>query len=268
MYDSPEERKDGDEKVSEEQPLMKDAKEKLKYTDENDDNNPRVYPFHYNTSSELERFSIFREVLEVVFMIILVIVLLPLLLVAFICFVVSSLCWRKVGTTFAFRRTKFNEHVMQRVLSSVGHYVPPWYYNNHLGTCIPFGATPGLTFEREVYYQSDGSRFAVDWYPECPTSPLSPSSPPSSSSSSSSTPRTIILYLCGLGLSSDANVAQQFAKQISILRRSECTTTGIIVPRGHPTSRLKWTTARAWYIYTHTYMYTHALIYLHLHTYT
>ena len=35
MYDSPEERKDGDEKVSEEQPLMKDAKEELKYTDEN-----------------------------------------------------------------------------------------------------------------------------------------------------------------------------------------------------------------------------------------
>ena len=151
---------------------------------------------------------------------------------------------------------------MQRVLSSLLHYVPPLYYHHHLGTCIPFGATPWLTFEREVYYQSYGSIFSVDWYPECPTSPLSPSSPPSSSSSSSSTPRTIILYLCGLGLSSDANVAQQFAKQISILRRSERTTTGIIVPRGHPTSRLKWTTARAWYIYTH------ALIYLHLHTYT
>ena len=104
---SEEERKDGGNSGGdEEQPLMIHAKENTNYTNnqsknENIHKEEHIYDFHYETSSELERFSIFRECLQFIGMILLVIILLPFFLVVFICFLTASMCWRKVGTTFA-----------------------------------------------------------------------------------------------------------------------------------------------------------------------
>ena len=92
------------------------------------------------------------------------IVLSPLILL----FLLNSLCWRRIGTKFASKTTQFNVQLIDNILSKVGHYVPPWWYNLHLGAILPFGASPCLLFDREVYTHPDGTTFAVDWYPVAP----------------------------------------------------------------------------------------------------
>ena len=52
----------------------------------------------------------------------------------------------------------------RKALQRVGEYEPPWWYNRHLGTCVPFGYNPNLIYEREIFSAIDGC-FAVDWYP-------------------------------------------------------------------------------------------------------
>ena len=71
------------------------------------------------------------------------------------------------------RETKFvcqqpEHHLNKKVISGIkglGDYVPPWWYNKHLFSLIPFPNNVSLPFKREVHFHSDGSSFVTDIYP-------------------------------------------------------------------------------------------------------
>jgi len=65
-------------------------------------------------------------------------------------------------------QTKFNTYFRERLITEVGFYKPPWWYNKHLCTVFSFGADICLRYKREIFSHSDGSLFAVDWYPKRP----------------------------------------------------------------------------------------------------
>lgn len=127
-------------------------------------------------------------------------------------------CWfhREVTTTFYYQPTSFNSWLHKHLVEKVGHYSPPWWYNMHLGSLVPFGKSPALTFCRENFVHEDETTFSVDWYP-C--------SPPLSLEKE----LLVTLFFPGLGLNSDANVAQVFAKTITAERSGRIC--GIINPR-------------------------------------
>jgi len=132
---------------------------------------------------------------------------------------------RKVYTEFAFNTSDFNAWTVSRIKKEVGDYIPPWWYNKHLGSLISFGKSPNLKFERETFTLVDGSVFGVDWYPRKP--------------SGTETER-LCLHLPGLGLSSDANMSQIFAKTFA----EAGFIVGILIPRGLSGIRLE--TAKLW----------------------
>lgn len=63
--------------------------------------------------------------------------------------------------------TKLNIRVSTRLKEKIGDYQPPWWYNRHFGTMIPFGYNPDITYEREIFTVEDAC-FAVDWFPKKP----------------------------------------------------------------------------------------------------
>ena len=220
------------EKVHEETPLKCSSAGVWKYNAVS----RRLSEFQYEFTSELDRLAIFRDYAQLTLLIPFVIILVPLLLIIALMWACGTCCWRKIGTTFAYRQTTFNKSFVERLLAEVGHYVPPIWYNHHLGTCIPMGSSPSLKFEREMYFHGDGSQFACDWYPYAPCN----------HELNGNKERLVCLYLCGLGLSSDANVAQIFARNITS-RYDIPTCCGIIVPRGHPTSGIPLSTPKLWH---------------------
>lgn len=139
----------------------------------------------------------------------------------------SYIFQRKVYTEFTFKTSDFNTLTKSRLKNEVGDYKPPWWYNTHIGSLIQFGKSPNLKFEREIFTLRDGSVFGVDWYPRKPCGTIS---------------ENICLYLPGLGQSSDANVSQYFVKTFA----DECFITGIIIPRGHPTSGIPLVNTKLW----------------------
>lgn len=100
----------------------------------------------------------------------------------------------------------------------------------HGGTIITW-ENPSLLFERQIYHHSDGTRFAVDWYPHAPCNHHEIVAAEIVENGSNDI-NTLVVghYLCGLGLSSDANVAQVFSQQWA--RRNKNSIMGILVPRG------------------------------------
>ncbi len=106
---------------------------------------------------------------------------------------------------FWFQSTGKNHQIMD-ILGKIDEYKPPWWYWSHLGTIFAFGHDPQLKYEREIKTNSDGSRFAVDWYPRKPTSCLS------SIYSENQPPLKICIFIPGLGLSSSNKFCQKFVQ--------------------------------------------------------
>lgn len=79
----------------------------------------------------------------------------------------STLQRKSVPDEFTFHYNtdnKFNKKTVSTLIDNVGYYHPPWWYNSLLGTLIPFGYSPDLTFERELIASVDGDgEFYVDW---------------------------------------------------------------------------------------------------------
>ena len=188
---------------------------------------PSKISFQYTT----ERSSFLTNLLNIFILLISC----PILIFFLILMYFSSFFRRKVGTTYAFRKTQFNLDLVSKLQETVGHYSPPWWYNLHLGSLLPFGKSPNLLFERQIFIHSDNTEFAVDWYPESPRSRFGKEQNESGT--------IITLFLPGLGLSSDANIAQAYSKCHSSIGNI-C---GIIVPRGHPTSKIPWKTLKPWH---------------------
>jgi predicted alpha/beta-fold hydrolase len=161
-----------------------------------------------------------------------------MLLLCFWIFIFLLLCFLyychkpKVGTTFAYRNTAFNQALRENILKEVGHYIPPWWYNMHLGSLVQFGKSPELVFCREVYKHEDGTSFAVDWYPITPKQ-----------AAQSNTEVLVTLYFPGLGLSSNANVAQNYA----VTMAAAGIICGILVPRGHLATKSPMTSSKPWH---------------------
>ena len=158
------------------------------------------------------------------------IIILIIFVIIPVLFISSWIQNRKVGTTFAFKNTRFNRKVQKNISLNVGHYQPPWWYNNHVGTLIQFGKLLNLPMERDIYSHADGTSFAVDWYPH------SPRKIPNSTVN-------ITLYFPGLGLSSNCNVAQYYASEVA----KQGFICGIITPRGHPTSGVPLRNTKLWH---------------------
>mmetsp|Transcript_15210 Transcript_15210/g.14617 ORF Transcript_15210/g.14617 Transcript_15210/m.14617 type:complete len:430 (-) Transcript_15210:701-1990(-) len=93
------------------------------------------------------------------------------------------------------QNSSINQKVAECLRSKIGDYKPPWWYNRHFGTLIPFGFNPNLTYEREIFTEKDAC-FAVDWFPRKPDSQLGRVK--------------ICVFYPGLGLGSQNKFAQQF----------------------------------------------------------
>ena len=65
------------------------------------------------------------------------------------------------------QNSAFNLKVASSLRDKIGDYQPPWWYNRHFGTMIPFGYNPNITYEREIFTEEDAC-FAVDWFPRKP----------------------------------------------------------------------------------------------------
>lgn len=116
-------------------------------------------------------------------------------------------------TTFVFQNTTFNHQLKQTILESVGNYHPPWYYNLHLGSLIPlYTKHPNLLFERKTYFHQQ-EELQIDWFPKWENNP-----------------KTIILYLPGLGLTSKNFVVQQFVEEVTA-SSSTSVICGILLPK-------------------------------------
>jgi hypothetical protein len=88
-------------------------------------------------------------------------------------FLISILCTAKVYKRkrrelfIVCQDSHFNLKVASSLSLKIGDYEPPWWYNRHFGTMIPFGYNPGITYEREIFTEEDAC-FAVDWFPRKP----------------------------------------------------------------------------------------------------
>lgn len=88
-------------------------------------------------------------------------------------FVISGLCTVKVyerkprDLYIVCQKSAFNLKVASSLRDKIGDYEPPWWYNRHFGTMIPFGYNPNITYEREIFTVDDAC-FAVDWFPRKP----------------------------------------------------------------------------------------------------
>lgn len=123
---------------------------------------------------------------------------------------IESNLQNKFRTTFVqYTETLLNSEVRKRLEAEVGDYIPPWWYSNHLGTTIAFGADPLLKYESEVF-ETDHTRFKVDWFPYKPVYDRKSSEVPK-----------IIIFLPGLGLSSK-NVRIQRRLLVSLKIISFC----------------------------------------------
>jgi hypothetical protein len=79
----------------------------------------------------------------------------------------SSCINDKEETLFLFQPKPLNITIVEK-LKTLGDYVPPWFYNQHLFALIPFSNKVCLQFEREMYFHPDGSSFITDTYPNIP----------------------------------------------------------------------------------------------------
>lgn len=88
-------------------------------------------------------------------------------------FLISILCTAKVYKRkrrelfIVCQDSHFNLKVASSLSLKIGDYEPPWWYNRHFGTMIPFGYNPAITYEREIFTEEDAC-FAVDWFPRKP----------------------------------------------------------------------------------------------------
>ena len=65
-----------------------------------------------------------------------------------------------------FQNTDFNKALHENLVSDVGDYHPPFWYNNHLGALISFGGNPNISWEMETLQTKDGNgEFPLHWYP-------------------------------------------------------------------------------------------------------
>jgi hypothetical protein len=94
-------------------------------------------------------------------------------LITVLTFLLSILCTAKVYTRkrrelfIVCQDSHFNLKVASSLSLKIGDYEPPWWYNRHFGTMIPFGYNPAITYEREIFTEEDAC-FAVDWFPRKP----------------------------------------------------------------------------------------------------
>ena len=92
-------------------------------------------------------------------------------------FIISVLCTVKVyerkprDLYIVCQKSAFNLKVASSLRDKIGDYEPPWWYNRHFGTMIPFGYNPNITYEREIFTVDDAC-FAVDWFPRKPNQQL------------------------------------------------------------------------------------------------
>jgi hypothetical protein len=103
--------------------------------------------------------------------------------------------WKPSQLCIICRTTFLNEKIVERLRHNVGEYIPPWWYNRHLGAIVPFGFDAKLKYERELFFVEDAC-FAVDWYPCNPQHILRGESP-----------LKICVFYPGLGLGS-TNVSE------------------------------------------------------------
>ena len=114
---------------------------------------------------------------------------------------------------FEYSENLANNRIVKAIKTYAGEYSPPFWYNAHLGTLIPFGHDPILKFQREIFTNNEiDGQFAVDWYPKkpkfgskCNICVFLPGN-----SKFLSNNFFITLYLIGLGLSSKHKFAQKF----------------------------------------------------------
>lgn len=71
---------------------------------------------------------------------------------------------QSTSTFFAYKETRLNTWIVEKIQSNVGDYIAPWWYNSHLGSIIPFGHNPNLEYTRQLF-DLDHTVFPVDWYP-------------------------------------------------------------------------------------------------------
>ena len=74
---------------------------------------------------------------------------------------------RRCGTEYFYQKTVFNTRAVERLRTSVGDYQPPWWF--HPGwAALEYRRDLKVAFVRELVSYSDGTTFAVDWFPNAP----------------------------------------------------------------------------------------------------
>ena len=100
-------------------------------------------------------------------------------------------------TKFLYQNNKQNSRAVQ-LIKEVGDYVPPSWYNKHVGALVALGNDPKLVYQRQVLFESKNELVCVDWYPRQP--------PPLSSGEDV----RVVIAFPGLGLKSTSKFFQKF----------------------------------------------------------
>jgi len=107
---------------------------------------------------------------------------------------------------FHYQTTNFNEEIVNLIRKNVPVYQPPWWYNRNIGSCVPLGFNPKLTYFRQIisepWSKTDSTKFALDWYPGRPNDDEEDCK--------------IVVYFCGFSLTSESKVTQQFARKMEM----------------------------------------------------
>ena len=118
--------------------------------------------------------------------------LLCLVLVSILCSFRLKSSSSKVKLDIFCQPSTFNLSAKNRIETNVGPYQPPFWYSPLLGTMVPFGHDPTVSYERELF-SDPNVQFVVDWFPQ---------RPPASSSELNSNVN-VIFFFPGLGLTSN-----------------------------------------------------------------
>lgn len=109
----------------------------------------------------------------------------------------------KNGPFIAFAASVRNTKIAKELIEAIGEFVPPWWYNPHIGTLFPFGHDPNLLYDREVVCIEGDVSIAVDWYKRKPRI------------SDLNSNAQICVYFPGLGLSSKNKPTQKFIEYMA-----------------------------------------------------
>lgn len=121
-------------------------------------------------------------------------------------------------TSFEYLPTEFNVQAVNKLMTQVGHYRPPWWYSANLGTIFAIGRNNDCRYDEEVLEAVDGGRFVVSWYPRRPYNSYAFSTTQTPEDSDGTERKKIVFYVPGLGLSAHSvSVPSTFFSSSAIL---------------------------------------------------